>query len=194
LKKTFRQNENSELPLRATIRSDRDTRDTAITTVRSRCSTSAWTRDELGNSAFLARKRASAFAPALFERVACHARARGHISTGFARCPETPGREGRKTRSRGEREGEKENMSRESPVCARRSVTRGTFCPNSARTGFHAARAPHALSRNRAYPAVTKRASLIFFLWFLGGRKGREKRRNGGILMRRESRRFFSPR
>jgi len=77
-------------------------------------------------------------------------------------------------------------MSRESPVCARRSVTRGTFCPNSARTGFHAARAPHALSRNRAYPAVTKRAraSPIFFLWFLGGRKGREKRRNGGILMR----------
>jgi len=57
LKKTFRQNENSELPLRATIRSD--TRDTAITTVRSRCGTSAWTRDELGNSAFLARKRAS---------------------------------------------------------------------------------------------------------------------------------------
>lgn len=72
---------------------------------------------------------------------------------------------------RGKQKGEK-NMSRVGRARTRRPVTYGTFCPNSARTYFHAARASHALSRapinQRWRTADPSRAddSLFFFLSF----------------------------
>lgn len=70
---------------------------------------------------------------------------------------------------RGKQEGKK-NMSRVGRARTRRSVTHGTFCPNSARTYFHAARAPHVLSR--AYkPTVTNgrpvSRMIPFFFFYL---------------------------
>jgi len=75
-------------------------------------------------------------------RVSC---ARGHISTGS--CAEiTRGSKTRETELRGKQEDEK-NTLRGGRAHTRRLVTYDIFCPNSARTYFHAARASHALSR-----------------------------------------------
>lgn len=85
---------------------------------------------------------------------------RGHISTD-SRCTET---------ARGSERAKKYVESRS----YRRAVTCGTFCPNSARTYFHA---PHALSRARERPVtngdpwLTRRQSVLspFLIRFQSG-------------------------
>lgn len=62
---------------------------------------------------------------------------------------------------------EKKNGRESLVCCARRPITRDTFCPNSARTYFHAARVSHGLSRDRTDSTVTNdgptRAGFLIF-------------------------------